>query len=432
MRLALAIVSLVLIACFSAFTQNTVAQDFFNRVHKNVREDFQRAPRYTCVQTITRVQYRPQYPTRPNSCPALIAERARLPGPGVVVWRDRLRFDVAVGDKGEMFSWAGATQFDSGDAGGLALSGSTGSGDFATFLGAVFGADAEQFHYLGNKQTPLGLLEAFDFKVPQRKSHYTYKSQDRPSRVIGYQGTFFADPETAQLKRLIVDTAEFPRGDPFCHVTDTMDYGRIRIGQGDFLLPNSASMVILYSNGEESHNDKRYSGCREFTGTSTLKFDEDDEAGTPSAAARAALKALPSKTRIRVKIDPPIDSATAAAGDQIVGVVEREVRQKGEVLVRTTDRLHGRILRFEEFIVPTMNWVVAIRFDTIERDGVEQPLVFDPVDDGDRTTARPSFGRRTPPGLQLPERPKNGGIFVFTNSGKLVLDKNFHSEWRTR
>jgi hypothetical protein len=432
MRPAFATVCLALVLCVTAFTQSPTAQTLFNRIRQNVREDFKRAPRYTCVQTITRVQYRPQYPNRPNSCPELIAERAKLDKPGVALWRDRLRFDVAMGDKGEMFSWAGATQFDSGDAGSLALSGSTGSGDFATFLGAVFGPDAEQFHYLGNKQTPFGLLEAFDFKVPLGKSHYTYKSALRPARIIGYQGTFYADSETAQLKRLVVETAEFPAGDEFCHVTDTMDYGRIRIGQGEFLLPNAASMVILYASGEESHNDKRYSGCREFTGTSKLRFDDDEEGNSPSAEAKAALKALPPKTRIRVKIDPPIDSATAAAGDQITGVVEREVRKNGQVVVRTTDRLHGRILRMEQFLVPTLAWVVAIRFDTIEREGVEQPMIFEPMDDGDRTSVTTSLSRRGPPRIALPERPKNGGIFVFSNGGNLVLDKNFHSEWETR
>lgn len=432
MRTALATLGLILTACFTAFTQNPAAQDLFNRIRESVRGDFRRAPHYTCVQTVTRTQFRPQYTRRPLGCQALIAARAGLKSAGRVIWTDRLRFDVAIGDKGEMFSWAGATEFDSGDAGSLALSGSTGSGDFATFLGAIFGPDAEQFHYLGLKATPFGVLSAYDFKVPRAKSHYTYKSEARPSRIIGYEGVFYADGETGQLKRLIVDAADFPEGDSFCHVIDTMDYNRVRIGNGDFLLPNAADMTVLYSDGEESHNEKKYSGCKEFTGTSTLRFDEDEAANSPAAGAKAALKAVPPQTRIRVKIDPPIDSDRAAAGDPIIGVVEKEVRQKGVAVVRTTDRLHGRILRYEHFMEPDSHWLVAVRFDTIEREGVEQPMIFAPLDDGDRTPAVRSLNRRAPDRRAVPDRPKNAGIFLFPNPGKLVLDKNFHSEWETR
>ncbi len=435
MRKAAAGTLLLLMASLCAYTQIPFAQSLFNQIRQKVTSDINRAPRYTCVQTITRVQYRLRYPGgKPSSCAALIAARKAITSPGQPIWRDKLRFDVAISNKGEMFSWAGATEFESGDMADLALSGSTGSGDFATFLAAVFGADAEQFHYLGPQDTPFGLLSTFDFKVPVHKSHYTYKSEGRPSRIIGYGGTFYAEPDSADLKRLVIDTEQFPQGDPFCHVTDTMDYGRLKVGSGDFLLPNVARMDILYANGEESQNEKKYSNCREFTGTSTLRFDEGDEVQSASEKTKADLKALPPKTHVRVHIDPPIDSALAAAGDPIIGVVDKEVRSKGQVLVRATDRLHGRILRFEQFLgVTEPRWVVAIRWDTIERDGVEQPMEFAPMDDGERALLP---ARRTNRGQQLAiaalERPKKAGLFLFTNVSKVALDKSFHSEWETR
>ena len=435
MRKAAAGTTILLAASVCAYTQAPFAQTLFNQIRQKVTSDINRAPRYTCVQTITRQQLRLRYAGgRPVGCANLIEARKNVTSPGEVVWRDKLRFDVAISNKGEMFSWAGATQFESGDLADLALSGSTGSGDFATFLAAVFGPDAEQFHYLGPQETPFGLLSAFDFKVPVHKSHYNYKSEGHPSRIIGYGGSFYASPDTAELKRLVIDTDEFPQGDSFCHVIDTMDYGRLKVGSGDFLLPTVARMDILYANGEESKNEKRYSNCREFTGTSTLRFDEGDEVESAAAQTKADLKALPAKTHIRVHIDPPISSETAAAGDAIIGVLDKEVRSKGQVLVRATDRLHGRILRFEQFLrVAEPRWLVAIRWDTIERDGVEQPLKFAPMDDGERNILPP---RRVNRGMQAAvasmERPKDGGLFLFTNVTKITLDKNFHSEWETR
>ena len=240
---------------------------------------------------------------------------------------------------------------------------------------------------------------------------------------------------TAELKRLVVDATEFPSGD-VCRVYDTMDYTRVKIGSGDFLLPDVSRMTVLYRNGEESQNETHYSSCHEFTGESTIRFDDADEPTSPSAVAKEALRALPPRTQIRVKIDPPVNSETAAAGDPITGVVEHEVKEKGQVVVRTTDRLHGRVLRLEQFLVPSPHWIVAIRFDSIERDGVEQSVTFRPLDDGDRSPPPlQQFGRRmvqSAPRTDLPERPPGAGIFAFASIGNLVLDQKFHSAWETK
>ena len=335
-----------------------------------------------------------------------------------------------------MFSWAGARAFETSSLGDLALSGSTGSGSFSSFLSSVFGPDAQAFRYAGEQETSLGRLAAFTYTVPLAKSHYSYSTHaGEGARIIPFSGSFYAVPSTAELKRLVVEATQFPTGD-ICRVVDTMDYNRVKIGSGDFLLPEVSTMAVLYRTGDEDLNETRYSNCHEFSGQSTIRFDDPDEPNSAANVAKAALKALPPKTRIRVKIDPPINTDTAAAGDPIIGVVEREVKEKGQVVVRTTDRLHGRVLRLEQRMLPQPTWIVAIRFDAIERDGVEQPVSFRPVDDGDRTQQQVrSFGRggqiRAAP-IALPERPAGAGVFVLSEVGRLVLDQKFHSEWETK
>ncbi|MES1256837.1 MAG: hypothetical protein ABUS51_00345 [Acidobacteriota bacterium] len=434
MRSALAACTMTVLLCASARTADSPAQILFNRLRENVRGDLLRAPRYTCVQTITRTQHRPQYGGRPAGCPALIAVRAELRSPGLLLWHDRLRLDVAVGEQAEMFSWAGARRFESNSLDDLALSGSTGSGDFSAFLGSVFGTAAEGFRYNGEQETPFGRLAAYSFTVPLAKSHYSYRTNNGVSRIIPYSGTFYAAQANAELKRLVVEATQFPGGE-VCRVVDTMDYNRVKIGSGEFLLPEVSKMVVLYQNGEETQNETRYSGCHEFTGESTIRFDDPEEPNSPANVAKAALRALPPKTHIRVKIDPPVNTETAAAGDPITGVVEREVKEKGQVVVRTTDRLHGRLLRLEQAMLPEPRWTVAIRFDSIERDGVEQPVALKPVDDGDRSPQPIRMrGRRmqSAPVTARPERPAGAGVFLFGEAGRLVLDAKFHSEWETK
>jgi hypothetical protein len=56
---------------------------------------------------------------------------------------------------------------------------------------------------------------------------------------------------------------------------------------------------------------------------------------------------------------------------------------------------------------PLPRWTMAIRFDALERGGVEQPLALEARD-----------GRH--------------GVFVFEQAGDIVIDQSFHSEWETR
>ncbi|MEP6716314.1 MAG: hypothetical protein ABJC09_12130 [Terriglobia bacterium] len=428
MRTALVSCTALIVVCAAAFTQENPAQFLFNRLREKVRGNLAKVPRYTCVQTITRAQYMPQYGRRPESCAGMIAAREANPARGLVTWHDRLRLDVAVGADSEIFSWAGARSFESGDLADLAVSGPTGSGDFGSFLASVFGGFADSFRYLGERDISLGHLAAFEYSVPIAKSHYTYRLRNGGKGVIGYGGTFYADPATADLKRLVVDARDFSSGE-VCRVLDTMDYSQVKIGTGDYLLPDVSNMVVLYRNGEETANQTHYSGCHEFTGESTIRFDDGEDSDTPAQATKSALKALPPGTPIKVKIDPPINSATAAAGDAITGVVEHDVKQNGVVIVRATDLLRGRILRLEQFLAPEPYWVVAIRFDAIDRGGVEQPLKLRPTDDGDRMPSGTiSRLRRIP----VPERAAGAGIFLLPGIGNIVLDEKFHSEWKTR
>jgi hypothetical protein len=431
----------VAIGALTAFTtlraDPSPAQILFNRLREKVLDSMNRVPRYTCVETVTRAQYRPQYGGRPPlGCSALKAARAELNSNGFLMWHDRLRLDVAIGKDGEMFSWAGASAFETGEMDKLTSTGATGSGAFSSFLISIFGADGEQFRYTGERDIELGHLAAFEFAVPLARSHYSYRMNNGVDKIIPYRGEFYAVPATAELKRLVVDASEFPPGDA-CHVVDIMDYKTVKIGSGEFLLPEVSKMVVLYQGGEEARNETHFSNCHEFTGESTIRFDDPADPGSPASVARASLKSLPPKTRIRVKIDPPVRSETAAVGDPIVGAVEREIKEKGQVIVRTTDRLHGRLLRLEQFMMPEPYWLVAIRFDSIERDGVEQPIALRPLDDGDRSPAPPRYiGRRMQsipaPASAVPDRPAGSGVFIFSSFGNLVLDQKFHSEWETK
>ena len=70
-----------------------------------------------------------------------------------------------------------------------------------------------------------------------------------------------------------------------------MDYHRVKIGSGDFLLPEVTTMDALYRNGAETLNETRYSDCREFVGESTIRFDDVDASRQEPRLPKTALPA---------------------------------------------------------------------------------------------------------------------------------------------
>ena len=315
----------------------------------------------------------------------------------------------------------------------------------------IFGGDAESFAYTGLKDTPLGRLASFDFVVPLAKSHYEFTyGTGKELHFIGYHGTFFADTDSADLRELDLEATEFPSTDSVCRLQDKVQYARTKIGDNTFMLPTTSSMDSVYRNSTESLNETTFGACREYVGNSTISFDQGPSGNPADSATRPELRPLPAKTRVRVKIEPPIDSSTAAAGDPITGVMVSTVKQKGQIVVHAGDKLHGRIVRLEQDLGRDPRWTVAILFQTIERGGVEQKVSLIPLDDGDRSPepgfaggdrslgaglaggGQGGFSPQTPGRDISSERPPGGGIYSFSKSGNLILGPKFESQWESR
>jgi len=236
----------------------------------------------------------------------------------------------------------------------LNSSGSWGSGDFASFLYGAFGIETTRISLLREEKSPTDLTALFGFDVPFDKGHYVYRSHGTGARrTIGYHGTFLVDERLAELKRLTVEADRFPVEEDMCRVEEAMDYRRVKIGDGDFLLPETSRMTILFNNGEESQNETRYSGCREYGAESTISFD--DAALSPSSPdlRTSAQRTLPPNLRLEIGLKSPIRSETAAAGDAVTppgcGRVHfpaaREPRARPEVPLRVGDPLSASISR---------------------------------------------------------------------------------------
>jgi hypothetical protein len=179
----------------------------------------------TCQQTVTRDLFQPMGLIPPVGCSVLLQQKkhptlAMLPR---LKATDRLRFDVTMLESGEIFSWPGASRFDDAGIGHLVPHGGIGTGMFAGFLRVIFKYLVRSFiferYVLADGR---GLVE-YSFHADAEEGHYTLTLPDGPPIEVGYSGTFQVDPETSEIVRMTVETADLPLSAHTCASSTTMD-----------------------------------------------------------------------------------------------------------------------------------------------------------------------------------------------------------------
>jgi len=233
--------------------------------------------------------------------------------PLVLTTSDRLRLDVAVSGGREMYAWVGESRFEDRSLFQLVRNGALSTGSFAELLMVVFRDDRASFSYKGEIAEAGRQLADFEFRVPVQSSHYIYTGAG--NRVTtGYYGSILVDPRTADLERLTVHTERLPPETGSCEASTTLDYTRVRLNGAEFLLPNRGQLQILDANGMDLRNSTVYSGCHEFLGESTLRFDAQSEPGAPAAGKAASEGELPAGLPFTIALSSSVDQTAAPRG----------------------------------------------------------------------------------------------------------------------
>ena len=284
-------------------------------------------PNYTCVQEIERSQRR--------------VPRHRFE------MVDMLRLEVALIDGTEVFAWPGARKFEDTELRHMVTSGAIGNGDFALHARAVFTSDGPVFTYRGDEITGGRPAIRYDYRVTLLSSGYHIRV-DQAEAVVAYHGSFWADPETYDLRRLEIVAEDIPPSLRLQSSRTQMDYARMRIGSGEFLLPAASEMSMIDRAGNESRNRVRFTGCRQYTGDSVVSFDRTaDETEVARPPAEAAPEDVPPDLVADIRLDTEIDSEKSMVGDPVSAVLVSPVRQNHHELIPKGTTLLGRIKRLE-------------------------------------------------------------------------------------
>ena len=387
------------------------------RTRERLLADLERLPRYTCVQTITRRYYRSEM--EGASCKKLMDTYGAAKTHSKPRRWDRLRLEVAIVDRENVFSWVGAPRFETGTLEQLAGGGPLSSGDFGPFLHSIFTQASVTFQKeerTGDKR----LLE-YSYDLPLERSSYRVRGSDGWI-LTAYSGTFVLDSEAADIVSLVVRTAELPASTLSCQAISEVDYGRIPIHDRRVLIPRQTRLTIIDREGSETESQTSYASCREYASKTRMLFDSPPAASAspndPPPIKPAAL-AFPAGLHFRSRILSTIDSATAAAGDPIEAVLLSPIRDKGKkILAPAGALLHARLAgfeqrpaaidpRFQRVVVPDLI-LVSVQLESIELNGKTVPLhaEADPL-----TTLGVSVFRRVTTSSQAP--PEDASVFVF-------------------
>jgi hypothetical protein len=301
------------------------------RTRAHMAEILLHQPNYTCLETIQR---------------SFRTGAARKLQP-----QDTLRLEVALVDGAEMFAWPGSKKFEETDLRKMIPTGTFGNGNFALHARAVFMGGVATFVYRGEEMLETrppssGALVRYDFHVPRALSGYTLRVEDR-SGVAGFHGSFWAEKDSLDVRRLEVIAEEIPADLGVTAAADRVDYARQRIGNADFLLPVESELSMADTANIESHNHVSFTGCRQYTGESVLTFDDVDANPSPDRAAAPRDADLPPGLSLDVILLDDLDPDAVAIGDPVRGQLDRDLKRKGEVFAPKGSAVQGRVTRVE-------------------------------------------------------------------------------------
>jgi hypothetical protein len=313
-----------------------------NLIRQKMAANLTRLPNYTCVETIERSM---RVHSQRNLKPI-----------------DTVRLEVAfVGGK-ELVAWPGAHKFEETNPRDMIKGiGATATGDFALHVHNLFMTTVPVISqpvedtWNGHKSF------RYDFRI----DHGWRIQTDRASATVGYHGTFWVDSQTLDLLQLEARADDIPRDVGITSDYNSIEYGRVRIGESDFLLPLSSELVMLDRNGGETRNRTRFSGCRQYLGQTVLRFDEPSSAPEPVKAQE--LPPLPAGLSFEVSLANGVDLRKAAIGDTVSATVPKAVKKGSTVLLPKGAMLTGNITRMEQRKAAFGEYyVVGLHFSSLE------------------------------------------------------------------
>ena len=411
--------------------------DLLTQIRHRVIAGISRLPRYMCTETVDRSSFRTDEVAAKRerrSCPDVLDTGEKSPLKLHLFSTDRLRLDVAIADDSEMYSWVHEDRFGDRDLSDLVRQGATSTGEFSSYVQAIFATNAASFSFKGESEMNGRKVWQYSFRVPLSRSGYTVSNKTL-ARLTGYSGSFSADAETLDLLKLEIQTDPLPQELGMCQVDNVLDYTQVRMNSVDFLLPSEANMRIVEPDGGISRNRSQFSGCHEFLGESTLIFDDRTTSNTPVSVAPVKAIHLPPGLKVAVALAQNVDPALAAAGDPVAGKLTRTIKDPSfDLVIPKGTELKGRILELRSSYSGSASVLeLGLKWESFTLNGAHHPVDL-LVKSAIPGSAKLPMIRAMWPDIDATFRLESPGVgfFVFPNvPAKYKIPAGFEAEWLT-
>jgi hypothetical protein len=330
------------------------------RINHRMADELKRLPNYTCIETIDRY--------------AAAQGGKRKPF-------DRIRINVAIVGGKELYSWPGAKSFEDRGLAEMVNTGFISDGDFSAMTNNVFVQHSAVVIFAGQEVQEGRSLLRYNFEISQMRSGWQVRLRGA-SGIVGAKGWFLADATTYDLVRFSFAAVDLPPFSPDKHIVENIEYGRVRLGSADILIPLIVDLESESYNGDVHWNHAAFDGCRKYGAESSITFGDEN---TPAPAAQAEEKkeelpeGLPPGLEIQLKLVTAVDSAHAAVGDEIRAVVSKNVRIDSETILPRGAIVKGVIRRFDRHVGNRPYCAVGIEFTEAAYEG-RRVVIFGKMD----------------------------------------------------
>jgi len=293
-----------------------------SKIRQRAKDDFSHIPNFTCLEVIHRASGRP-----PNALRAV----------------DTIQVEVAhFGDR-DLFAWPGSGTFEDRPLQQMVGVGLIGRDEYFAHARNLFIGGAALIRYSGAEELRGRPAARYDFKIASAFSGISI-TVEGSTAVVGEQGSFWADSNTYDLLRIATDAVEIPDELGVRRFLTEIDYGRMRLSSGEFLLPQSARMSLLRESGEEQENRIGFRNCRAYAAESSVATEA---AALREPETKPEEIILPVGYVISLRLDTPVRTATAKVGDPISAVLDRDFRLAKQVIVPKGAIVSGRLRLLE-------------------------------------------------------------------------------------
>jgi hypothetical protein len=164
------------------------------------------------------------------------------------------------------------------------LGGAVSRGEFGSLMASIFAPKSEaEFGWDHWGRLRGKVYAVFNYFIDSGHSDFSLDYGRGEQRIYtAYRGKIYADENTGMISRITFEATDIPASFPIREARTTLDFDDQKIGDGTYILPLRALVLMAGPNNIHTKNEERFTLYQKFGTESTIKFSDVDAAPLPA------------------------------------------------------------------------------------------------------------------------------------------------------